>query len=230
MFIVVGMDTCLEIERAVAGLAGVPLPPAWLQEPALAEFGSLVDVVAVGHRLDARGDAVLAALVGVSSRPEVASLAIIAALMPWGLVRCRADQDRAADLVAELAIVVGEERLSPRPTTGRRLGNVLLDRAWDRVRAPSRRRFQVVPVDPSDRGWDQPGTQSSPEDVVVERLSAWDARAAVIAVDRAGGSLARSWNSALVLFEKPDRTPSEQERWKYVRARLRRSLPADLVA
>jgi hypothetical protein len=98
----------------------------------------------------------------------------------------------------------------------------MLDRAWDRVRAPLRRRDSSVPFDPADLTGQQFDRDPGPEQVALDRLVLAEVRSFVDGCRVNREPLVRVWNSAVELADLETRTPGQRERWKYVRAQLRR--------
>ncbi len=211
----------------MAGRRGLPL--SWRTDPVLTELGSVEAVVGVVRRIGADSDRVTGALLGLGPADGLVVPVVVAALGPLVVARCRGDRAAADDLVTELTIAVAEAQRDGLEPSGRRLVNVLLDRAWDRHRAPTRRPDPAVVVDPAVLGGSLVSPAAGPDRVAVNRVALVEFRDQLAASAVAQGALVRSWNSALELAASERATQAERDRWKYVRAQLRRHGSADLV-
>jgi len=231
IFNVVGMLECRTTDHPLRSPRRHSLPDDWRVDGRLDGMETFDDLIAAVKRFDRRSDDVLRALLSVSALHQTASEVIVAALMPLVLARCVGRRGRVDDFLAELAIVIGEERADGvlRSTT-RRLANQLLDRAWGRVRLPLRRAHHPIAVDPLRLHRQLTAVEPDPADVAVDRVSlaaveqyAMNCRLADPAVDRA-------WKTAVRLMDVDGRTERERQQLNYARRILRQSMIADDVA
>lgn len=193
--------------------------------------GSVDEVVAVVRRLDEQSDVVLRGLLAVRHRQQAAGELILAALVPFVLARCVGRPDRVDDFVAELAIVIGEEREAGvlRSTT-RRVANQLLDRAWGRVRLPARRVQQPIAVDPVRLHRRLLAVEPDPADVAVERVDLSAASDLLAGCRRSDAAVDRAWRTAVKLIDVDGRTERERQQLNYARRILRQSIGPQKVA
>lgn len=201
------------------------VPPSWKQAPTLGQFDDLSAIADAIARLDERSDVVLHALLSVPDTDGVATAVIFAGLRHL-MFLCRGrDQEQLNDLVAEVAIAIGELRRA-RPMLGRRrLGYLIVDRARDRRRLARRRQWAISTVDPSQVGDVLAASGPSIEEQVIQRNRLEVLRAQVEA--SGNPALVRSWNSLLDLEATPRSTQAERDRWKYVRRQLADHLDPD---
>ena len=151
----------------------------------------------------------------------LAGKVILAALGPLAIARCGGERVMVDELLGELAIVIGEIWDGGLGASRRRIANRLLDRAWGRIRLVSRRRQLGFSCDPALIAVKVRDRSPDPADVAVERV-AIDGLIEVLS-SPLHTTLAKAWNVAVALADKPGRTPSEQSRLKYARLILRRS-------
>jgi hypothetical protein len=154
---------------------------------------------------------------------------ILVGFVPVVLARCR-DRGVVDDFVGELSVEIASAHRNGVPAVNGLLASRLLDRAWDRVRAPVRRRDPVVPFDPGDSTWQRFDRQPGPEQVALDRLELAEVRSFVDTRRVNREPLVQVWNSALELADLETRTAAERYRWKYVRSQLRRRGPRWLAA
>lgn len=183
------------------------------------------------RRLDQRSDDVLRVLLEADTQQETASEVILAALVPFVLARCVGRPDRVDEFLAELAIVIGEERQGGilRSTT-RRVANQLLDRAWGRVRLPARRVHQPIAVDPVRLHRRLLAAEPDPADIAVERVDLASAYDQVVALRRSDTAVDRAWKTAAQLIDVEGRTERERQQLNYARRILRQSIGREKVA
>jgi hypothetical protein len=231
LFIVEGMDVCSLLESQVGLSCREPIPACWGDCPALRDAGSVGALIGVIRRLDDRSDrALLALLEGGARGDPLCTAVIVAALVPLVLARCRGDRDRVDDYVAELALVIATIDTAALRRSRRRVGGVLLDRAWDEIRRPLRRPAPVVPMDPTVLPVAQLDERRSVEDEALGRLAFVEAEAVVRRVGVERPWVVAAWLSALELADQSERDSVEARRWKYVRGVLRTHVAPELVA
>ena len=110
------------------------------------------------------------------------------------------------------------------------MANVLLDRAWGRVRRPARRIREPSVADPIELSWRLVDPAPDPADLAVGRVALDGLVRSMTSAAASHASTVRAWNTAVSLAEVDERSASDRIRLKYARKVLRRSLPADLVA
>jgi hypothetical protein len=231
LFIVEGMDVCSLLESQVGHSCREPIPDCWGSSSVLLDAGSVGALIGVIRRLDDRSDRVLLALLEGGARGDpLGTAVIVAALVPLVLARCRGDRDRVDDYVAELALVIAIVDIEALYRSRRRVGSVLLDRAWDEVRRPIRRPSPVVPMDPTVLPVAQRDESRSVEDEALGRLAFAETDAAVRRVGVERPWVVAAWVSAVELAAASDRDAVEARRWKYVRGVLQRHVAPELVA
>jgi hypothetical protein len=224
------MDICRTLDRELARAAASGLPETWLSVPGLTGHISVDGLVAAARHIGDESDEVVLALLNVAEATQLADCIIVGAMVALVRARCKRGVILVDDLIAEVAIAVAEARRGGLPRTERHLVNVLLDKAWDRVCAPYQRARRVLLVSP-DRVASLPGSdEEEPERVVVNRVAVADLRAHIRRTAGATPSAVRAWNSAVELVDVPRKSRVQLDRWKYVRAQLRRQGSPDLAA
>jgi hypothetical protein len=189
------------------------------------------DVIGAIRNCDARSDCVLAALIEFGPSDTAASVTILAALLRLRAARCRGVPERVDALAGELALVLAEawRRELPR-SPGRRLANVMADRAWGRVRAAERkgRWLQAVPMDSGSV--ERRVISFALDEAVVTAVAVEQFRSALERSDETGRGrqVVRAWDAAVELAERDDRTGAERNRWQHARRVLRRHVTVDL--
>ena len=231
IFIVDCMDVCTLLEQHIAHSHRSVIPYSWGGDPALQQLGTIECLVGVVRHLDDRSDALLLALLKGEARGDpLCSAAIITALLPLVLARCRGDRDRVDDYVAELALVIATVEVAALERSQRRVGSVLLDRAWDEVRRPVRRPPPVDLTDPAELVGRHPSPGLSPEDEALGWIAVDEARSAVVRVGAKRTWVIPAWNAAVELADRDDRDRVEARRWKYVRGVLRLHVAPEIAA
>jgi hypothetical protein len=220
--IVGGMDVCALLEDHINHSSAGPIPRCWGDDPTLHDCGSIGELVAAIRALDDRSDALLLALLdGPARRDGLCGAAIITALLPLIFRRSEGGRNRCDEFVAELAVVIGSVPIEALRQSRRRVGGVLLDRAWDQVREPLRRPDRSIPADPAvlfDRLADDTVTV---EDDVLDRMAPAEARERVLKASESRPWVVAAWNSAIELWDLPHRDSVEARRWQYVRRVLK---------
>lgn len=222
------MTLCQDLEQRLFTRSGSELPPDWSvgQEGAT----TLRHLVATIRRVGPDSDRMIRLVLGDGSHRSVAEEVVIVALIPMLRHRCRLDRREIEEVLAELAIAVGEMARDGAPDTERALANLLLDRAWKTHRKAERHRTAYVPFDPLKLDFVPVCSVDAPDDAVLDRVVLSEFRDRLASNPVANRSAVNSWNAALRLVDKEHRTSSERSRWKYVRKELRRRAAADLVA
>jgi len=219
------LDVCLQVLRRRA------LPDAWRDDHRLDGVGSVDEVVAAVRRLDKHSDVLLRALLEVGAQQQTAGEVILASLVPFVLARCAGRPDRVDEFMAELAIVIGEERVAGvlRSTT-RRVANQLLDRAWGRVRLPARRVHQPIAVDPVRLHRRLLAIEPDPADVAIEHVDLAAAKELLAGCRGSDAAVDRAWRTAVHLIDVDGRTERERQQLNYARRILRQSIGPQKVA
>ena len=231
IFSVEGMFACGNLNVCLQALRRRPPPLEWREDRRLDRVESVDALVAAIRVLDEQSDGLLRALLQVEIQPEMASEVILAALIPFVLARCVGRSDRVDEFLAELAIVIGEERKAGvlRSTT-RRVANQLLDRAWGRVRLPARRVHQPISVDPVRLYRRLLAVEPDPADLAVELVDLATANDLVASRRRSDAAVDRAWTTALQLIDVEGRTERERQQLNYARRILRQSIGPQKVA
>lgn len=225
------MFDCGTLDRCLQNLRRRPVPDEWCNGRRLDRSESVEELVAAIRRLDQRSDDVLRVLLEADSQQEAASEVILAALVPFVLARCVGRPDRVDEFLAELAIVIGEERQAGilRSTT-RRVANQLLDRAWGRVRLPARRVHQPIAVDPVRLHRRLLAAEPDPAELAVERVDLATVYDQMVALRRSDAAVDRAWRTAVHLIDVHGRTERERQQLNYARRILRQSIDPQNVA
>jgi len=191
---------------------------------------SLAEMIRQIRVLDDASDLILSGLVRSACDDPLAVEAVIVGLLPLALSRCGRAGDRVDELIGELAVVVVEAARDGLPPSGRRIANVLLDRAWGRVRRPARRVPEIVPIDAVELGWRLVDRDPDPADLAVNRVVLDEVRQSLAAQRSSHRATVRAWNVAVSLADAEVMSVSDRSRLKYARQVLRRSLDAHCVA
>jgi hypothetical protein len=225
------MDVCSLLELQVGHSRRKSIPDGWGDSSELAFAGSVGALIGVIRRLDDRSDRVLLALLEGGARGDpLCTAVIVAALLPLVLARCRGHRDRVDEFVGELALVIATVDTDALRRSRRRVGGVLLDRAWDEVRRPFRRPSPVVPMAPDLLLATHEPEGRSAEDEALGHLAFPEADAAVRRVGVERPWVVAAWTAALELADVADRDAVETRRWKYVRSVLQQHVAPELVA
>lgn len=225
------MDVVRAVEEAADRGSGRPLPRRWRTDDRFAGLSTVDEVISVIRDCGACSDRVLGALVEFGPSDAAASVTILAALLRLRAGRCRGVPERVDALAGELAVVLGEAWRGELPTPpGRRLANVMADRAWGRVRAAERKGLWLNAVPLDAVRVERQSVARSLEDAVVTAVAVEQFRTALDGGDGAGrrGQVARAWDAAVELSDREDRTGAERNRWQYARRVLRRHVTVDL--
>lgn len=231
IFSVEDMFDCGSLDLCLQALRRRALPADWRHDPRLNDVVSVDEVVSAIRGLEEQSDVVLRALLAVGEKQQSASELILAALVPFVLTRCVGRRDRIDEFLAELAIVIGEEReagvlRSPR----RRVANQLLDRAWGRVRLPARRVHQPIAVDPVRLHRRPLAVDPDTADLAIERVDLAAANDLVAGCRRSDAAVDRAWKTAVSLIEIEGRTERERQQLNYARRILRQAIDPTKVA
>lgn len=225
------MFDCGTLDGCLQNLRRRPLPDEWCSGRRLDRAESLEELVVAIRRLDQRSDDVLRVLLEADTQQEVAGELILAALVPFVLARCAGRPDRVDEFLAELAIVIGEEReVGVLRSTTRRVANQLLDRAWGRVRLPARRVHQPIAVDPVRLHRRLLAVEPDPADLAIERVDLAAANDLLAGCRRSDASVDRAWRTAVHLIDVDGRTERERQQLNYARRILRQSIGPQKVA
>ena len=224
-----GMDIFLMLDRELLRASASRLPDAWRRDPRLAGHASASVMAATVRAIGVESDGVVDALLSVSDDTELADCIIVAATVGLVRARCGRGPIPPEELLAEVAIAVAETRRDGVPVTDRHLINVMLDRAWDRARAPQQRseRMTVVASDLVERLTVE---DSDVERMVLNRVALAHFRDQLRADEESSPAAVRAWNSAVELVDVPRKSRVQLDRWKYARRQLRRHGSPDLAA
>ena len=223
------MDVFLMLDREVLRASAVGVPRSWMRDPRLAGHASAAVMASTARAIGRDSDEVVDALLTVTERRELADCIIVAAMVGLVRARCRRGPIPPEELLAEVAISVAETRRDGVPATDRHLMNVMLDRAWDRARAPHQRSqaMTVVASDLVDRLAVEDGDA---ERMVLNRVALAHFRDQLRADEECSPAAVRAWNSAVELIDIPRKSRVQLDRWKYARQQLRRHGSPDLAA
>ena len=217
------------LDREVVRASAVGVPRSWMRDPRLAGHASAAAMAATARAIGTDSDAVVDALLSVSDNRELADCIIVAAMVGLVRSRCRRGPIPPEELLAEVAISVAETRRDGVPATDRHLMNVMLDRAWDRARAPQQR-SQGMAVVASDLVERLAVEDGDVERVVLNRVALAHFRDQLRAGEECSPAAVRAWNSAVELIDIPCKSRVQLDRWKYARRQLRRHGSPDLAA
>ena len=223
------MDIFLMLDREVLRASAVGLPRSWSRDPRLAGHASAASVASTVRAIGRDSDEVVDALLKVTERRELADCIIVAATVGLVRARCRRGPIPPEELLAEVAISVAETRRDGVPATDRHLINVMLDRAWDRARAPQQR-CQGMTVVASDLVERLTVEDGDVERTVLNRVALAHFRDQLRADEGCSPAAVRAWNSAVELVDVPRKSRVQLDRWKYARQQLRRHGSPDLAA
>ena len=226
------MDVVRALEGAARGAGGRPLPLPWRLDERFEGLATIEEMISIVRDLGDESDRVLGALVERGPLDQSASVVVLAALLRLGLARCRGNRERVDAFAAELAVVLGEAWAGEMPVSRRRLGSVMVDRAWGRVRAAERKGRWLHPVDLDQVADTIAGHVPSPEDTVVTRVAVEEIRRALGSAsddDSAGTAMVvRAWDTAVRLVDQAERSQRERNQWRYARTVLRQRVSPDL--
>ena len=223
------MDIFLMLDREVLRASAVGVPSSWMRDPRLAGHATAAAMVSTARAIGRESDAVVDALLTVTDRVELADCFIVAAMVGLVRARCRRGPIPPEELLAEVAISVAETRRDGVPATDRHLINVMLDRAWDRARAPQQR-SQGMTVVASDLVERLAVEDGDVERMVLNRVALAHFRDQLRADEEWSPAAVRAWNSAVELVDVPRKSRVQLDRWKYARRQLRRHGSPDLAA
>ena len=223
------MDIFLMLDREILRAAKVGVPRSWLKDPRLAGPASAAAMASTVRAIGRESDELIEALLAVTEGRELADCIIVASMV--GLVRSRCGRGPIPpeDLLAEVAISVAETRRDGVPATDRHLINVMLDRAWDRARAPHQR-SRATTVVASDLVERLAVEDGDAERMVLNRVALAHFRDQLRADEECSPAAVRAWNSAVELIDIPRKSRVQLDRWKYARQQLRRHGSPDLAA
>ena len=224
------MDMVVALESAATRTIARPIPARWRGDERFADVETVEQLISAIRDCDVRSDRLLAALVDRGPGDPMASVVVLASLLRLRAGRCGGSSERVDALAGELAVVLAEAWNGELPQqAGRRLANVMTDRAWGRVRTAElkgswmeRLPFDAVPGDcaSQDRG---------PEDIVVAHVAVQQFRQAIERQrDLGQNCLPRAWDTAVELADTDDRSMTQRNQWHYARRVLRRHVSPDL--
>lgn len=212
------MNLSTRIDNHVGRCCAV-LPPEW-GAPPTGVRPVAADLVGAIRRLDDDSDRVVEWLLRPEARRNpIAAELLVSALAPLAITRCRNEPGLIDEYLTEIVLVAAEVDVADLRRSRRRHASVILDRAWDVVRAPVRRPVPVVPIDPQSFA-DRPVLADF--DDVPDRAVLLDVRAAVLRESTAHPNVVRAWNSVLELSELTPRTRRQKARYSYSLAVVRR--------
>ncbi len=228
-FTVEGMDIFLMLDREVLRASAVGVPTSWMRDPRLAGHASASAMASTVRAIGDESDAVVGALLAVTEQRELADCIIVAATVGLVRARCKRGPIPPEDLLAEVAISVAEYRRDGVPSTERHLVNVMLDRAWDRARAPYQR-SQGMTVVASDLVERLAVEDGDVERFALNRVAVDEFRGRLRADVQSSPAAVRAWNTAVELVDVSRKSRVQLDRWKYARRQLRRRGSPDLAA
>jgi hypothetical protein len=213
------VDVVALLEGGARGAGRRPLPLAWRSDRRLAWLSTIDELISAVRDLGDESDCVLGALMERGPADPCAPIVILAALLRLGLARCHGDRERVDAFAGELAVVLGEAWAGELSPSHRRLGSVIVDRAWGRVRAAERkgRWLRTVDLDAvTERVADQ---VLAPEEGVVTQVTVEAFRRSLMANSNDGVSamVLRAWDTATGLVDQVDRSQRDRNRWRYAR-------------
>lgn len=224
------MDMVVALEAAATRTIDRPIPTAWGSDERFADVETVGQLISAIRDCDGRSDRLLGALVDRGPDDPVASVVVLASLLRLRVGRCGGSSERVDALAGELAVVLAEAWSGELPRqAGRRLANVMSDRAWGRVRTAELKgswmeRLPLVAV-PGDCA----SQDRSPEDIAVAHVAV---KQLGKAIDRQRGlgqsCLPRAWDAAVELADADDRSMTQRNQWHYARRVLRRHVSPDL--
>ena len=217
------------LDRELLRASAVGVPGSWMRDPRLAGHASAAAMASTVRAIGRDSDAVVDALLAVTERRELADCIIVAATVGLVRARCKRGPIPPEDLLAEVAISVAEYRRDGAPSTERHLINVMLDRAWDRVRAPYQR-SQGMTVVVSDHVERLAFEDCDVERLALNRVAVAEFRRRLRADLASSPAAVRAWNSAVELVDVPRKSRVQLDRWKYARSQLRRHGSSDMAA
>lgn len=202
------------------------MPPRWVDDRCLGEVDNLAVLVARIRKCDEQSDQLLIALIDKGPGDQLAAELVLASLLRLRVGRCRGVQERVDALASELAVVLTEawrgELVWP---PGRRLANVMADRAWGRVRAAERKgawmNFSGLGCTVGDVA-----CGSSFESAVVEAVALRDLGDRIERGHH--GPVSRAWATVARYSESPPQSRAERSRYQYARRTLRAHVTDDL--
>ena len=222
------MDIVVALESAATRTTARPIPAAWRSDERFADVDTVEQLISAIRDCDGRSDRLLGALVDRGPHDPVASIVVLASLLRLRAGRCGGSSERVDALAGELAVVLAEAWSGELPRqAGRRLANVMSDRAWGRVRTAELKGswMERLPLDaaPSDCA----SQDSGPEAIAVAHVAVTQFRQAIDR-RRDQSSLLRAWETAVELADVEDRSMTQRNQWHYARRVLRRQVSPDL--
>lgn len=125
----------MALEAAATRTISRPIPSAWRNDERFAGVETVEQLISAIRDCDGRSDRLLTALIDRGPGDPAASVVILASLLRLRAARCGGSSERVDALAGELAVVLAEAWSGDLPRqAGRRLANVMSDRAWGRVR------------------------------------------------------------------------------------------------
>lgn len=224
------MDMVVALEAAATRTIARPIPAAWRSDERFAGVETVEQLISAIRDCDGRSDRLLTALVDRGPSDPMASVVVLASLLRLRAGRCGGSSERVDALAGELAVVLAEAWSGELPRqAGRRLANIMSDRAWGRVRTAELKGswMERLPLDAI------PGNCASqdcgPEDTAVAHVVVKQFGEAIDRQRCLGHSrLPRAWDTAVELADVDDRSMTQRNQWHYARRVLRRHVSPDL--
>lgn len=224
------MDMVLALESAATRTIARPIPARWRSDERFADVETVEQLISAIRDCDGRSDELLTALVERGPADPMASVVVLASLLRLRAGRCGGSSERVDALAGELAVVLAEAWSGELPRqAGRRLANVMSDRAWGRVRTAELKGswMERLPLDAV--AGDCASQDRGPEDIAVAHVAVQQFREAIDRQRNLGQScLPRAWDTAVELAEADDRSMTQRNQWHYARRVLRRHVSPDL--
>lgn len=224
------MDMVVALESAATRTIARPIPAAWRSDERFTDVDTVEQLISAIRDCDGRSDRLLTALVDRGPSDPMASVVVLASLLRLRAGRCGGSSERVDALAGELAVVLAEAWSGELPRqVGRRLANVMSDRAWGRVRTAELKGswMERLPLDAVPR--DLASQDRGPEDIAVAHVAVKQFREAIDRRRDLGPScLPRAWDTAVELADAADRSMTQRNQWHYARRVLRRHVSPDL--
>lgn len=155
---------------------------------------------------------------------------ILVGLLPHAIRRGGATRDTADDIVAELALVIGEGRAGLVDVGGVKVGYRILNRMQGRLRLPHRRLGRVRVCDLTDRLDEVPSDFGDPTEALIARCEFDELRARIDEWAAARPSVGRAWDTMHEFIDRRPATTHDYDRHRYARRVMEKAVEDDLRA